>query len=85
MFKTAGVEELETPGKGVHSSLAQVQEKTAILPDYSLKKAETGQAPAKSAAKWPGPDLGTSISGIVGGLFTLILVIGIGFFLRKKN
>jgi len=83
MFKTAGVEELETPEKGVHTSLAQVQEKTAILPDYSLKKGEA--PPDEPAAAWPGVDIGTSLSGIVGGLFTLILVIGIGFILRKRK
>lgn len=87
MFKTAGVEELESPEHGVHSSLAKIQEKTSIMPDYSPKKNETETAPSsnETPASWPGVDTGTSLAGIVGGLFTLLLAVGIGFIVRKRK
>ncbi|MBF0468688.1 MAG: energy-coupling factor ABC transporter permease [Desulfamplus sp.] len=40
MFKTAGVEELESPHE-LHASLSKVQEKTAFLPDYGFKSDES--------------------------------------------
>ena len=82
MFKTAGVEELEAPEKGVHTSLAALQEKTAFLPDYGFKK--TGIHDSKEFGEsWPAVDPGTSVSGLVGGILTLCLAIFIGFIMKK--
>lgn len=44
MFKTAGVEELESPD-GIHTSLSGVQEKTAFLPDYGFKSNQSDITP----------------------------------------
>jgi cobalt/nickel transport system permease protein len=84
MFKTSGFEEMESPEHGVHSALSGIQEKTAILPDYNFKVTET---PVKEGAEeaWPSVNSGTSVSGIVGGILTLILALIAGFILKKRK
>ena len=37
IFKAAGTEELDAPAKDLHTALSNVQEKTALLPDYGFK------------------------------------------------
>lgn len=88
MFQVLGKEELEAPAKGIHDSLAQVQETTALLPDYGLKDSDTeGDEEARNG--WPAADAGTSLSGLVGGLATLLLAVAIGLLLklgiRRRN
>lgn len=86
MFKVAGVEELEGPEAGLHHASAKLQEKTAFLPDYGFKKPEgTGEAAGEEAAPWPAVDAGTSVSGLVGGLFTLGLAVLIAFGLKWRR
>ncbi|HON37449.1 MAG TPA: energy-coupling factor ABC transporter permease [Desulfomonilia bacterium] len=79
--KVTGKEELEN-AYNIQDALAQLQEKSAFLPDYSLKVSE-------AAAAQPGQDqdprLGTSVSGIVGGFFTLCLAVLVGFALKKRS
>jgi len=85
MFKTAGVEELESEG-GIHESLSALQEKTAFLPDYGFKQNEPQAEPeAASEPAWPAIEPGTSVSGIVGGALVLMLSIVIGFLLRRRK
>ena len=96
MARTSGKEELESPEHGVHSLLAALQEKTAFLPDYSFKEkgkegpaepAEPGKAKASDEPKteepWPAVSAGTSVSGLVGGLLTMILAGLLGFGLSR--
>jgi cobalt/nickel transport system permease protein len=87
MFKTSGKEELES-GDGLHKTLAAIQNKTAFLPDYGFKKPETPaqQQPAEAAPAWPAVEKGTSVAGLVGGMFTLLLAGLAGLLLaRRKN
>jgi cobalt/nickel transport system permease protein len=88
MFKTSGREELEATGK-VHESLAALQEKTVILPDYEFKKPEPGHEGESPEEKWPAVSGGTSLSGLVGGTMTLMLAFSMGFiinsFKKKKR
>jgi cobalt/nickel transport system permease protein len=90
MFKVSGKEELAGT-TGVHHSLGALREKTAFLPDYSLRKAEHEGAAAAGAVKekrvpaWPAPDTGASVSGIVGGILTLLVAGAIGFLLKKRE
>ncbi|HJX34469.1 MAG TPA: energy-coupling factor ABC transporter permease [Desulfatiglandales bacterium] len=85
MFRTAGVEELESK-HGVHKALSAIQEKTAFLPDYSFKQDETQAEPTDaSGTAWPAIDPETSVSGIVGGALVLMLSIVIGFLLRRRK
>lgn len=77
MFKTAGVEELEAEG-GVHEALGDLQQKVAILPDYSFKTPEAGEGPVSGQVEetaWPDVSTGTSVSGVIGGLMTLVLAV----------
>jgi cobalt/nickel transport system permease protein len=86
MFRAGGKGELEANG-GVHETLSAMQEKTAFLPDYGFRKAgHEGAAEKKQTAPaWPAPDAGTSVSGIVGGILTLLVALAIGFLLRKRE
>jgi len=78
--KVSGKRELHGPENGLHSRLAAVQEKIALLPDYAFRKQEEGQT-AQSATQ-----LGTSVAGIAGGFATLLLALAAGFLtVRKKD
>ncbi len=83
-----GADELKAP-EGIHSFFAELQEKTAFLPDYNLKQPEK-EKPAATEAKateenaaWPAVDSGTSFAGILGSLLTLALAYSIGKGLRR--
>lgn len=87
MFKTSGAEELKSPGDGVHNFLAGIQEKTAFLPDYDFKSqpGPEGSTAEPEAETWPAVKGGTSFSGIIGGVFTLVLALFIGFIFKNRK
>ncbi|MDD3277663.1 MAG: energy-coupling factor ABC transporter permease [Lachnospiraceae bacterium] len=73
MQKITGSTELESEGT-VYDDAAKVQETTAVLPDYSFKGSDSV--------------LGTSFSGIVGGLVVVAVCVGSCYafkFFRKKK
>jgi cobalt/nickel transport system permease protein len=98
--KVTGKEEVEGRKSGLHGMLASLQEKVAFLPGYSFKtpevlknetpqsttglKKETSNQPGSEEATHEGSRLGTSISGVLGGLVTLALAGIIGFILKKR-
>lgn len=85
MFKTSGKEELKSQER-IHASLARIQEKTALLPEYGFKKNEgTSEAEVNVKARWPAVDPGTSVSGVVGGGLTLLMAVLIGLGLRRRK
>jgi cobalt/nickel transport system permease protein len=88
MGKVSGKEELDTPGEGIHESLAKIQQKTAFLPDYDFKSATPAVATIepipKDQAQWPAVSAGTSVAGLVGGLITLLLAGLIGYGLKRR-
>lgn len=90
IFHTSDKEELQAP-RGIHGTLAEIQKNTAILPDYSFKTTEEDVVPSDVKAEpkgaWPEVSGGTTVSGLVGGLFTLLLagLIGYGLRLIKKQ
>jgi len=87
--KATGKQELEGSKLGLHGTLAAIQEATAFLPDYTFRKpAEATREESKKTRSIPGGldnRLGTSISGIVGGVTTLGLVLLIGLSLKQKK
>ncbi len=93
MFRTSGKEKLDVPEKGPHAWLGRFQEKTAILPDYGFPAREEAQGPAATgqepeaaeAEPWPSISAGTTISGLVGALLTLVLAGLIGLGLRRYH
>lgn len=89
MFKTSGQEEIAS-SEGIHDSLASIQEKTAILPDYGFKAGADGEeskGTEEAEGIWPVVDAGTTVSGIVGGLLTMALagLVGGVIYLIKRN
>jgi len=81
-----GSEELAAPGAGIHQQLADVQEKTSFLPDYSFKTIDaSGSTEEGNVEAWPAVSAGTSVSGLVGGLITLVIVAAIGLTLRPRR
>jgi cobalt/nickel transport system permease protein len=79
--RTAGTAELEAPDDGIHATLARLQQRLAVLPDYALPSA----AAKGEQAAWPDVDAGTSLSGVVGGVATLVLVAAAGLLLRRRR
>jgi len=84
MARTSGSEELKGPEKGAHALLGNIQQKLAFLPDYNFKPGSDDK-PAENAEgteHWPAVNTGTSVSGLVGGLLTLMLVAAIGLLVK---
>ena len=82
LFRATGTEALTAPKEGLHKSLAKIQSQTAVLPGYDFKTAEKKTG---GKEKWPAPDAGTTVSGLVGGTLTLMLAALIGFLLKKRK
>ncbi|MEW5736519.1 MAG: energy-coupling factor ABC transporter permease [Thermodesulfobacteriota bacterium] len=90
MAKTSGHEELASPERGAHATMAALQEKTAFLPDYGFKPSggqeEHGAASESSGGEsesWPSVSAGTTVSGLVGAAMTLMLAGLVGLGIRK--
>jgi cobalt/nickel transport system permease protein len=66
---------------GIAKALKSAQEKTAFLPDYDFKKTEKGEG-AEAGRSWPAVQPGASVSGIVGSVMVLALVLLIGLIIR---
>jgi hypothetical protein len=93
VMKMTGKDEVEGNKGALHSLLEGLQGKTAILPDYSFRKTEDKNAAAATSAESSaigateskGGRLGTSLSGLVGGLLTLAIVFCIGTAVRLRK
>ncbi|MBI5102518.1 MAG: energy-coupling factor ABC transporter permease [Nitrospirae bacterium] len=77
----------ELPAQGDAAAapvMKTLQEKTALLPDYSFKKSgntETG----KNEQAWPAPNTGRSASGVLGAAIVLSAVFLIGAIIRTMR
>ena len=80
--KTAGTAELKAPAGGIHATLARLQERLAVLPDYALPSAAANE---EEDSAWPDVNPGTSLAGVVGGVATLVLVAAVGLLLRRRR
>lgn len=78
-----GSEELHATNSGLYGTLERLQEKTALLPDYNFRSTETSEAEGNEPA-WPAVDPGTSVSGVVGSMVTLLIVFSAGWLLRRR-
>jgi cobalt/nickel transport system permease protein len=81
--KITGQTELDNSGS-IHRIFASVQNATAILPEYSFKTSEHGKQGTKMVER-KGAINGISLSGILGGICTLIISFLIGFLLKKPG
>lgn len=68
IFNTTGTTELESD-TDIHQGATSLQEKISFLPDYGFKNGDSR--------------IGTTTSGIIGGLLTLTLAIGIGIITNR--
>ncbi len=84
--KIYGKPEIPEKENPITENLTKLQEKTTILPDYSLP-AKDGKTGEESAPSWPAVDPGTSLSGLIGGIMVLTLVVlfGIGIKVLRKH
>ncbi len=81
--KVYGKPELPEKEGGILSKIKDIQERVAILPDYTFKKSETKETPTqKEGEKYPNIDVGTSVSGIVGSIMVILLLMGTGFLIK---
>ena len=83
--KVLGTPELPEADSGAAPVLKSLQEKTAFLPDYGFKKPEGtpgGIETAKDEPSWPSVESGTSVSGIVGAVMVLTIVMATGLLIR---
>jgi cobalt/nickel transport system permease protein len=85
--RLTGEPELITRDDAAHRAAARIQEKSAILPDYSFPAAEREKAaPGENdESAWGGPDAGTTVSGLVGGGLTLLIAGLAGWLLRRRS
>lgn len=75
--KTAGAAGLPAVATGLPGWLADLQHRTALLPDYQL--------PGGAAAAGVPAEAGTALAGLVGGAVTLLLVGGAVALLRRRR
>jgi cobalt/nickel transport system permease protein len=79
------VEELKKPDESVYVIAEKVQEKTALMPGYDFRDKKEGSADKDAQQSSPAVSPGTSLSGIIGGAFTLALILAFGLFLRRRK
>lgn len=77
--------ELTSPSGRIHTALEGLQENTALLPGYGFPGGGAGEAARDGEATWPPPPTGTSLSGLVGGVLTLLLAAGIALVFRRRT
>lgn len=81
--RITGSEVLPDKGYKEHETLGTIQEKVAILPDYALPAEQGNNTSASTDASRE--RVGTSLSGIVGGMITLVVCVLVGVILRKRT
>jgi cobalt/nickel transport system permease protein len=71
--QVTGSDELETPAGSTYTVAEEVQQKTAVMPDYALPGgAEDSRA-------------GTTLSGLIGSLLVLLMTSGGAYLLRRRS
>ncbi len=83
ILKTAGRTTIESQDS-IYSKFSEIQDKIAVFPDYSFKDAkETQKGNIESGEVHSDVNnVETSISGILGGIFILVMVIITGFIIK---
>ena len=85
--KISGREEIDAPEKGIYLKLDAIQKKFSFLPDYGFKKKDSPEENSETSKEesWPAVESGTTLSGILGGVITMLMVAVIGFILRRRT
>jgi cobalt/nickel transport system permease protein len=82
--RTAGAEEIAQPQSPLHETLRWLQDRSAILPDYSFKKAQAEEEPLSPRPAFQ-EKTETSVAGLVGGLLTLLTAVLLGAVLKRRQ
>lgn len=83
--KIYGKAELPEPQEGIIFELKDIQQKTAILPDYNLAMSYGGESPMAEES-WPSINAGTSVSGLIGSVMVMgiIVIMGLGIRVMRR-
>ncbi|MCX5826099.1 MAG: energy-coupling factor ABC transporter permease [Deltaproteobacteria bacterium] len=81
--KVTGKGELQEAEHGIARVLKGIQKKTAFLPGYNFKPEGNDPKKAETAPARPGIEVGTSVSGIVGAVIVLGMIVLIGVGIRS--
>lgn len=78
---------LRESATSLHRQCSAAQQSAALMPDYDFKRAEKAETAAgvESAETWPNVNVGTSVAGITGGALVVVLLAGMGLWLRPKG
>lgn len=82
--KVTGKESVEGKAGPEHQRASEVQKLISILPDYGFGKDEAARGEAGKPDN-PGPDAGTSVSGLLGGGLVLAMAMGFGWLLKRRS
>jgi len=83
--RITGQSELAAPHGALHRGLAQLQQKTALLPEYDFRKLDRKGAspePGREAARF---HPGTGLAGVLGALLTLAFALLMGLLVKKRS
>ncbi len=83
--KVLGTAQLSDREQGISPALKEIQEKTAILPDYGFRQSGDGGEGEQAGAAWPAVDAGTSAAGIIGAFIVLAITVIIGLGIRMMR
>jgi cobalt/nickel transport system permease protein len=88
--RVTGHPELKAGASSIHRTFAQLQQQIAPLPDYKFISSQNKVSAdtlitSEPQPAWPAVDAQTSLAGVLGGVGTLLVVIGIGFLLRPRR
>jgi cobalt/nickel transport system permease protein len=88
--RVTGHPELASGTSSIHRTFAQLQQRVALMPDYKLIAGENKVPaavgkPSDAEQAWPAVDAQTSLAGMLGGVGTLVIVVGLGFLLRPRR
>ena len=77
--KVHGKGELPEEEHGIAAMLKSLQEKTSFLPDYTFRESKE-EHKEENTPSWPAPDMGTSLSGVIGAIiiFGISMIFGFG-------
>ncbi|HEX2952639.1 MAG TPA: energy-coupling factor ABC transporter permease [Bacillota bacterium] len=82
MLHTSGRDEMQSKN-GLHQTIATVQKKTAIMPEYDFRRSLSHSKRNELARPvWPAVNGGTSMSGILGATLIIILIAAFGYGLK---
>jgi len=84
--KTTGNREIAEREHDMHRSLAELQEKTALMPDYALQEDSAPETVAENGRRFSmDPRLQTTAAGLIGGFLTLLTVLILGMVIKKSR